>query len=243
MESDAHEIKPKHLVLFFGDSTIKNKYEWNKKVSGGVSSFYLEATGIHHQYVHKISSYNTSVTHILWNYGLHALHLEPFRRKSINSLSDYMNQIYECHKILKSHYPNAQIIYKYTNTICDEKFTGKYAKGVNFWKSPQRDITSPLYYLQFTSVGTTCLNAVENILIIQLNMTAIDSFTNGKCNFTEYTDGRHYHTLIPTFMNEFYKTIDFDFNFDNIDIITDKSNSTSTTHNTTFKFNLSIGRY
>ena len=68
-------------------------------------------------------------TVILWNFGLHLLHILSARRTSawaIKAGLEYRQLVQNSSKALRRAYPDALLVYRTTNRICEEKLSGNY---------------------------------------------------------------------------------------------------------------------
>jgi len=196
--------RPAWVWLFIGDSTIRNKHEVHVKHNPTwPPALYVAANSA--DCTLPALPRDANVTHILWNCGLHVLHLEPYRPRGIPSLAAYREALDVGFRQLRAAYPRARLTYKFTNHVCDEAYAGDYARGARDWRQ-RRVVDGDAYALQMTHVGTIGLNAIEALAVRAWGVSSIDSGTHFACAYTAHRDGRHYGPLIPDFLHRLYAT-------------------------------------
>ena len=67
---------------------------------------------------------------VLWNFGLHLLHVYPARpvaTSAIRCAMTYKSLLQASARALRAHLPYAKLFYRSTNAVCDERFDGAWA--------------------------------------------------------------------------------------------------------------------
>lgn len=158
---------------------------------------------------------------LIWNAGLHFMHLQPLRTGL--SEVEYELRLRRCGERLGALFPKAIRIYKHTNQICSERFTGAYATSVALWK--QRSIQDEMFSMQFDEIGAATVVAIESKSLSDSGWSLMATGTHvqlprrshglvnssrfsarssaaegGVCSCTGMQDGRHYVPIIPHFV-------------------------------------------
>ena len=175
------------LVLLVGDSTLRNKWEYVKKINGstevslrcvqcGMTVCYATHTiltkpgqtgviikGLLTE-LPSLSTYTVSVTVI--NFGLHHLHLYPARNIFRTSVPEFERLLRE-DVVLTSHILNGSyawnpfIYFKLINDICTDNFIGEYAETHARW----------IAHAAADSIRDNCYARVQK----EINTTSSDS--------------------------------------------------------------------
>lgn len=143
---------------------------------------------------------------VLWNIGLHHLHLEPSRHPAGIPLTftEYLSRLRSCATQLRSSFPKAKLVYKMTNDICTSKYTGEYARDAAKWATRTEDV---MYNMQFDDIGVQSLHVAERLVASEFNYSLMDPRVRGHCDCTGSTDGRHYVFLVPQFLHRLYRLL------------------------------------
>lgn len=205
-----------HSLLLVGDSTLFNKFRYLTQVlklkssctSGPGVCFRRNNETLFFNLGKTVKQRARSFDVVVFNSGLHNLHLMPMRTTALQlSLSQFEQRLARGVRKLEEHFAEARLFYKQTNWVCSGKFveTGRdtrgYVCGVARWRSPAMWNHS-LYSMQMTEVGAQALRAAEKRVVASTPRWALlDSFTNGDvCACTGEGDGRHFVPLIPQFV-------------------------------------------
>ena len=158
----AHEILERHSLLVIGDSTLYDKVMYLQRTLG-LRDACAGGPGVcfHGAYEHMCdiggSLPRRDFDVLLWNAGLHYLHLQPLRTGL--RAGDYAARLARCASRLRLLFPRAQLVYKHTNRICSARFDGPYATAVAQWR--RRPPSDEWYSMQFDEVGVATLLATE----------------------------------------------------------------------------------
>lgn len=206
-------------IVFVGDSTIYNKHRYLHEVwalaeqCNGAS----DAPGVCMRRMYNRScplphTLQPAVDVVVFGWGLGSLHLHPVRTAVPPNVDVAAHHLWlkDCVRDLSAAYPNAVVVLKLTNHVCQQRFRPPYDVAARRW-NPRNDVvplsalahpTDSKYLMQFTSVGTQTLNALEDDVQTFAPKTLLaDSQTSGEtCACTGLGDGRHYAPLVPQFL-------------------------------------------
>lgn len=195
-------------ALFIGDSTIQNKAYYLYTPLGVQHACRPGTAGVCMADARDVPCVWSTHTNrsdfdlVLWNIGLHHLHLEPSRHPtSALTFTEYLSTLRSCATQLRSSFPKAKLVYKMTNNICTSKYTGGYAQDAAKWATQTEDI---MYNMQFDDIGVQSLHVAERVVANEFNYSLMDPLVRGHCDCTGSNDGRHYAFLIPQFVHRLY---------------------------------------
>ena len=143
------------LYILFGDSTLRNKYEYLATFGNSTAAkycvgvcettvCYLQGTNAAEKlFGHAIETNNltsfirrANKTIVILNFGLHHLHLWPARKffsHTISSLERNIRSQLESIYLTLTKAPNKVVMYKMTNAICTDNFLGSYSNALMEW--------------------------------------------------------------------------------------------------------------
>ena len=194
-------------ALFIGDSTIQNKAYYLYNLLGVQSACRPGTTGVCMADARRLpcvwSTNRSDFDLVVWNLGLHHLHLEPSRHLIHPPLTftEYLSTLRSCAAKLRSSFPKAKLVYKMTNNICTSKYTDRYARDAANLAAQTEDI---MYNMQFTDIGVQSLHVAERVVASEFNYSLMDPLVRGHCDCTGTSDGVHYAFLIPQFVHRLY---------------------------------------
>ena len=243
-------------VFLIGDSTLRNKFEYLAKQEYhqncksipypprtlakfksicthvfGVRYYYEAAMTARHlkDAVKHLEEYwlsSQGSLFIIFNVGLHELHLFPARNTPMDlRLVENLQESVAClRNISEGRQGHTQVGVKLTNHICSEKFTGAYAKYLDEWHnnataarkmclqdivkrfpaaSSVIEIREMSYYLcetmVFDNVGVHSINGLLLDAVKETDFFILDSYelTRWFCHCSGEGDGRHYPSTVP----------------------------------------------
>ena len=203
----ATQIFNEFSTLFFGDSTIHNKWVTLKRA--GIKDACFNGTGICYLQLRKPTAcedpfngdkqrnYRADFDFVVYNFGMH--YLED--KRSGRNYEDYSKAIGDCAESLGKRYPRTSFIFSLTNDICVDKWDGKFARaaaeGSTYMAEEGVD-----YPLQYSSIGTATMNVAAHELVRHFapRWSIISTRTRDHCECTGMQDGRHFLALIPDFL-------------------------------------------
>lgn len=143
---------------------------------------------------------------VVWNTGLHHLVRDPKAAKSEASFTRHLDLLRKCARSARAAFPKALLVYKLTNMICSAQFTGELAADVKEW-GQATEIQPRLYNMQFDEIGVRSLHVAERVVASEFGMQLLDTHTEGMCDCTGITHGRHYPVLIPHFVVRLHRLL------------------------------------
>lgn len=249
-DQSGNGIRPE--VFLIGDSTLRNKFDYlakqdcnnipypPRKIGPHKSRctdvfgirFYYEPVMTARQLVDAtkyLEEYWLSARgslFLIFNVGLHELHLYPVRNTSMDLylVENLQESVARLQNISEGRQGHTQIGLKLTNHICSENFIGDYAKYLNEWHnnataarkmcmqnvikrfpaaSSVSEFREMSYYLCetmiFDNIGVHSINGLLLNAIKETDFLIFDSYemTRWFCRCSARGDGRHYHSTVP----------------------------------------------
>lgn len=170
---------------------------------------------------------------VLWNFGLHLLHVYPARPVPTTSLQcalEYERLVNESFSALRKLLPSARLIWRTTNSVCDSSFVGTWATAayayhcsdqtcmtprvVRTRKLCQRryNITQRQCQETFMDRRNTAAQRERSLSVLHPSLATgrlqvLDAFdiTDGHCTST--ADGRHYPQLLARLNTRFLQLL------------------------------------
>lgn len=217
------EAETKESILFLGDSTIRALYE---EVSGqtniGNKTVYSGMYGcLEKKHVEVVKNERPSV--VVWNLGLHLLHLHPartckthHREVGMRHCGEYGDAVQKTAINLWKSAPNATLIWQTTNAVCEDKFVADYEQVIAKWhsnvtrgamikqcrkecatfRSKERNCEDELFDRESTRRQRDLSLRVLRTLPFAVKILDAFNITDDHCELTNFGDGRHYPYLI-----------------------------------------------
>ncbi len=218
-------------VVLLGDSTVHRLYDLALETKPPGFAFEYQYLYGCLEAAHVLALSESRPDAVVWNIGLHLLHFHPYRPCSDAPAQSHFNGFTECgpyeHVVRKSvarihaAVPDAALIWKTTNAICDAQFRDNYQRSVFQWHN---NVTRPKMIAKcerecevFQSRDRKCEDEIFDrfatarqanisravIARLPFKVGFLDSFaiTDGHCNETGVTDGRHYAPLRPQILS------------------------------------------
>lgn len=221
-------IAAAHIALV-GDSTVRELYNAIKE-----SAEFANRTAYHGMYgclesKHLLALKETKPEAVLWNLGLHLLHLHPARpcrarskEVGIKECGNYSHVVRSSAEAIHDAAPDAVLVWKTTNAICEERFVGAYRDAVKAWHSNRtRQVMVDKCRREcsmFRSGGRRCEEEIfdrastkrQHAISAQVlgdlpfSVAILDAYniTDGQCDMTAVRDGRHYPRLTERMVKE-----------------------------------------
>lgn len=215
--SAAIEFYKRRNTVFVGDSTVYNKFRYLHEVwavpqqcDGASYTPGVCMKRMYNQSCPLPHAPQRGVDAVVFGWGLWSLHLHPVRAAvppDVNVATHYF-WLKKCVEDLGAAYPNAAVVLKMTNYICQQRFQVPYSQAARRWNPRDEAVPRPFrpsdseYLMQLTSVGTQTLNSLEDdVQAFIPTVVLVDSHTsNNTCACTGLGDGRHYVPLVPQFL-------------------------------------------